>query len=104
VVAEVGIHAIRAKSIALTEYATALHDAWLAPPGCSIGSPRDSARRGSHLAIRHPEAKGLAGALIARGVIVDYRAPDSVRIGLSPLTTSFEDVHRGLAALRDLLT
>jgi len=104
VVAEAGIHATRAKSIALTEYAIALHDAWLAPPGCSIGSPRDSARRGSHLAIRHPEAKGLAGALIARGVIVDYRAPDSVRIGLSPLTTSFEDVHRGLAALRDLLT
>ena len=104
VVAEAGIHAIRAKSIALTEYAIALHDAWLAPPGCSIGSPRDSARRGSHLAIRHPEAKRLTGALIARGVIVDYRAPDSVRIGLSPLTTSFEDVHRGLAALRDLLT
>ena len=104
VVAEAGIHAIRAKSIALTEYAIALHAAWLAAPGCSIGSPRDSARRGSHLAIRNPEAKRLTGALIARGLIVDYRAPDSVRIGLSPLTTSFEDVHRGLAALRDLLT
>jgi kynureninase len=104
VVAEAGIDPIRAKSIALTEYAIALHDAWLAPLGCSIGSPRDSARRGSHLAIRHPEAKRLTGALIARGVIVDYRAPDSVRIGLSPLTTSFEDVYRGLAALRDLLT
>jgi kynureninase len=104
VVAEAGIAAIRAKSIALTAYAIALHDAWLAPLGCSIGSPRDSARRGSHVAIRHPDAKRLTAALIARAVIVDYRAPDSVRIGLSPLTTSFEDVHRGLATLRDLLT
>jgi len=104
VVAEAGIGAIRAKSIALTEYAIALHDAWLAPLGCSFGSPRDAARRGAHVAIRHPEAKRLTGALIARGVIVDYRAPDSVRIGLSALTTTFEDVHRGLAALRELLS
>jgi kynureninase len=104
VVAEAGIEAIRAKSMALTEYAIALHDAWLAPLGCSIGSPRDASRRGAHVSIRHPEAKRLTRALIDRGVIPDFRAPDSVRIGLSPLTTSFEDVHRGLAALRDLLT
>jgi len=103
VVAEAGIDNIRAKGIALTEYAIALVDAWLAPLGCSIGSPRDSARRGAHVSIRHPEAKRLTRDLIARGVIPDFRAPDSVRIGLSPLTTSFEDVHRGLEALRGLL-
>jgi len=103
VVAEAGIDAIRAKGIALTEYAIALHDAWLAPLGCAIGSPRDSSRRGAHVAIRHPDARRLTDALIDRGVIPDFRAPDSVRIGLSPLTTSFEDVHRGLATLRDLL-
>src|SRR6185295_17444975 len=103
VVAEAGIDAIRAKGIALTEYAIALHDAWLAPLGCAIGSPRDSSRRGAHVSIRHPEAKRLTRDLIARGVIPDFRAPDSVRIGLSPLTTSFEDVHRGLAALRELV-
>ena len=103
VVAEAGIEAIRAKGIALTEYAIALTDAWLAPLGCSIGSPRDSARRGAHVSIRHPEAKRLTRELIARDVIPDFRAPDSVRIGLSPLTTSFEDVHDGLLALRDLL-
>lgn len=103
VVAEAGIDAIRAKGVALTEYAIALHDAWLAPLGCSIGSPRDSSRRGAHVAIRHPEAKSLTAALIDRGVIPDYRAPDSIRIGLSPLTTSFDDVYRGLSALRDLL-
>jgi kynureninase len=104
VVAEAGIDAIRAKGIALTEYAIALHDAWLAPLGCSIGSPRDSARRGGHVSIRHPDAKRLTGELIARDVIPDFRAPDSVRFGLSPLTTSFADVCQGLAALRDLLT
>ena len=103
VVAEAGIDAIRAKSVALTEYAIALHDAWLAPLGCSIGSPRESTRRGSHVSIRHPEANRLTRSLIDRGVIPDFRAPDSVRIGLSPLTTSFEDVYRGLTELRNLL-
>ncbi len=103
VVAEAGIDRIRAKGIALSEYAIALVDAWLEPLGCTLGSPRDSSRRGAHVAIRHPEAKRLTGDLIARGVIPDFRSPDSVRIGLSPLTTSFEDVHRGLAAVRGLL-
>jgi kynureninase len=103
-VAEAGIEAIRAKSVALTEYAIALADAWLAPLGCSIGSPREAARRGGHVAIRHPEARRLTRALIERDVIPDFRAPDTIRIGLSPLSTSFDDVHRGLTALRDLLT
>lgn len=102
-VAEAGIEAIRAKSIALTEYAIALADEWLAPLGCSVGSPRNSQRRGGQVAIRHPEARRLTSALIERGVIPDFRAPDTVRIGLSPLSTSFDDVHRGLMTLRDLL-
>jgi kynureninase len=101
-VAEAGIDAIRAKGIALTEYAIALTDAWLAPLGASVGSPRESARRGAHVAIRHPDARRLTRAMIERGVIPDFRAPDSVRVGLSPLTTSFEDVNRGLGVLRDL--
>jgi kynureninase len=100
VVAEAGIGAIRAKGIALTEYAIALADDWLAALGCTIGSPRDSTRRGAQVSIRHREARRLTGALIAHGVIPDFRAPDSIRIGLSPLTTSFEDVHRGLGAIR----
>ena len=101
--AQAGIVAIRAKGIALTEYAIALHDAWLAPLGCEVGSPRDPARRGAHVAIRHPSARQLTRDLIARRVLPDFRAPDSIRIGLSPLTTSFVDVWRGLAVLRDLL-
>jgi kynureninase len=102
-VAEAGIQSIRAKGVALGEYAVSLLDAWLAPLGCSLGSPRSSAQRGAHIAIRHPDAERLVRALIARSVITDFRAPDSVRIGLSPLTTSFNDVHRGLATLRELL-
>jgi len=101
--AEAGIDRIRAKGIALTEYAISLHDAWLAPLGCTLGSPRDSSRRGAHVAIRHPDARHLTRELIARNVIPDFRAPDSIRIGLSPLTTSFEEIHRGMSALRDLL-
>jgi len=101
--AEAGIGATRAKGIDLTEYAIELLEAWLAPLGCSLGSPRDPARRGAHVAIRHPDAKRLTTDLIARGVIPDFRAPDSIRVGCSPLTTSFEEVHRGLTELCDLL-
>ena len=101
--AEAGIEGIRAKGVALTSYAVELLDGWLVQLGCSLGSPRDPARRGSHISIRHPDARRLTRALIDRGVIPDFRAPDSIRIGLSPLTTSFEDVHRGLGALREFL-
>ena len=102
--AEVGIDRTRAKGIVLTEYAIELVDAWLAPLGCKVGSPRDPSRRGAHVSIRHPDARRLTAELIARKVLPDFRAPDSIRIGLSPLSTSFEDVHRGLWALRSLLS
>ncbi|HEX2627151.1 MAG TPA: kynureninase [Candidatus Limnocylindrales bacterium] len=101
--AEAGMDAIRAKGIALTEYAIALTDELLAPLGCTVGSPRDGARRGAHVAIRHPAARRLTREMIGRGVIPDFRAPDSIRIGLSPLTTSFSDVRTGLETIRDLL-
>ena len=100
--AEAGIDAIRAKGIALTEYAIALHEAWLAPRGFTLGSPRETARRGSHVSVRRHDARELTGRLIAAGVVPDFRAPDSIRLGLSPLTTSFTDVARGLAVLADL--
>jgi kynureninase len=99
---EAGIEAIRAKGVALTEYAIALHDAWLAPLGFTLGSPRDSARRGSHVSVRRSDARDLTRALIEANVIPDFRAPDSVRLGLSPLTTSFTDVARGMAILARL--
>jgi kynureninase len=99
---DAGIDAIRAKGIALTEYAIALHDQWLAPLGFTLGSPREAARRGAHLSIRRSDARGLTRALIEAGVVPDFRAPDSIRLGLSPLTTSFTDVARGIATLTRL--
>jgi len=102
-VAEAGIDRIRAKGMALTEYAIALVDERLASRGVTIGSPRDKARRGAHVALRHPDARRLTAGLIDAGVVPDFRAPDSIRFGLSPLTTSFTDVARGIATLERLL-
>jgi kynureninase len=102
-VAEAGVTRIRAKGIALTEYAIALVDKRLGPLGVTVGSPRPAARRGAHVAVRHPDARRLTAGLIDAGVIPDFRAPDSIRLGLSPLTTSFGDVARGIHALQQLL-
>ena len=103
-VVEAGIDAIRHKSIGLTEYAIALIDDWLAPLGCSVGSPRAAGRRGSHVALVHPEARGLTQRMIADGVIPDFRTPDVIRLGLSPLTTRFTDVYDGLDRVRRMLS
>ena len=99
---DAGLNRIRAKSIALTEFATSLHDAWLVPLGFSLGSPRDPERRGAHIAVRRADAAALSAALTAKGVVTDYREPDSIRLGLSPLTTSFSEVQEGMRRLRDL--
>ena len=102
-VAEVGIDAIRAKSIALTEFAIELSDAVLAEYGVTIASPRDVARRGSHVTLRHDGFRELNGRLWEQGVIPDFRAPNGLRIGLSPLSTSFAELFAGLDAVRSLL-
>ncbi|HEY1778402.1 MAG TPA: kynureninase [Solirubrobacteraceae bacterium] len=97
-----GIERIRAKGMALTDYAIELADSWLQPHGIAVASPRDAHRRGAHVALARADAKQLCELLATRGVLADYRAPDVVRAGLSPLTTSFADVYDGLAALREL--
>jgi kynureninase len=101
-VAEAGIEAIRAKGMALTSYAVDLLDAKLAPLGFSLGSPRDPRRRGAHIAVRHARAEELCAALLAEGVVTDYRAPDSIRLGLSPLSTSFGDAWTAIDRLARL--
>ncbi|MFN6121411.1 MAG: kynureninase [Actinomycetes bacterium] len=97
--AEAGIHAIAAKASALTGYAIELCDAL----GLSVCTPREPARRGGHVSVVHPRARELTAALIERGVIPDFREPDVVRLGMSPLTTRFVDVHDGIATLSDLV-
>jgi len=103
VVGEAGIGRIRDKGVALTQYAITLADDRLAELGVSVASPRDPVRRGAHVALAHPAAQELCAALIARGVIVDFRRPDVIRYGLAPLTTRFVDVWDGVEALRELL-
>jgi kynureninase len=98
-VAEAGIDAIRAKSIALTEFLFGLLDRLDIP----ALSPRDSARRGSHITIEVPNAAGVARRLNAAGVIPDVRRPDLLRLGLSPLSTSFTEVFDGWSVLADVI-
>ena len=99
-----GMPAIRAKSEAGTEMMVALHDAWLAPLGFSLTTPRDPARRGGHVTVRHPEARTIAAAMREMiRVIPDFREPDSIRLAMSPLATSFVEVWDGFARLRDLV-
>lgn len=62
--------------------------------GLTIGSPRDPQRRGGHVTILHPDGYAVIQALIAEGVIGDFRAPDAMRFGFSPLYLSFEEVWR----------
>jgi kynureninase len=100
---QAGLHAIRAKSIALTEFAIEVSDEILGPLGVRLVSPRDPARRGSHVTLEHREFGVAAAQLWELGVIPDFRPPDGLRIGLSPLSTSFDELYRGLAVVRDVL-
>jgi kynureninase len=102
-VAQAGIERIRAKGIALTELAIELADTKLADRGVTIASPRDPAQRGAHVALAHPDAERLCAQLIERCVIPDFRRPDVIRCGFSPLSTRFVDVWDGIEALRALL-
>ncbi len=98
-----GIDAIRAKSLALTGLAVELTDRWLAPYGVTLASPREPARRGGHLTLRRADFAEVNAELWRRGVIGDFRAPDGIRLGLSPLTTSFAELVAGVSVLVDVL-
>ena len=104
VTAEAGIGPLREKSVAQCELIVELHDEWLTPLGFELGSPRDAARRGSHVAIRHDEAWPICRALIERAdVIPDFRGPDTIRLGVAPLYTRYVDVWDALDRLRGLV-
>lgn len=95
---EAGMETIRQKSIRLSTYLLELFEEKLAPLGFTLGTPGNAEDRGSHISIRHPEGYGIAQALIhpAKGepiVIPDFREPDYIRLGLTPLYTRFEDVY-----------
>jgi kynureninase len=100
---EAGIGALRAKGVLLTDYLITLADAWLMPLGCVLASPRDSARRGSHVCLRHPEAWRISQALVRAGVVGDYRTPDRLRLGPAPVNTRFTDVWDALDTTREII-
>jgi kynureninase len=102
--AEAGVARLYEKATALCELIVALHDDWLVPLGFSLGSPRDPARRGSHVSVRHDEAWPICRALIERAnVVPDFRGPDSIRLGVAPLYTRFVDVWDALDRLRGVV-
>jgi kynureninase len=102
---EAGIERLRRKSVRQTEYLIYLAEEWLFPLGFSLGSPRSSDQRGSHVSLRHPEGYRINRAMIespspAVKVIPDFRAPDNIRLGVAPLYTSFVEVHRAIERMR----
>lgn len=99
-----GIGAIEAKAALGTELMIALTDAWLAPYGAELGTPREANHRGGHIIITHPDAAKIALALRKiKNVVPDYREPSSIRLAISPLATSYVEVWDGFNRLRELL-
>ena len=97
----VDMQALRRKSVALTDLFIRLVDQEL--EGFAIVSPRDASQRGSQVSLAHPEGYAIMQALIARDVIGDYRAPDILRFGFTPLYVGFMDVWHAVATLKDVM-
>jgi kynureninase len=94
---------VQAKGRALGDLMIALADERLGSLGVGIASLRDGARRGNHVSLTHPEGYRIMQALIARGVIGDFRSPDVMRFGFGPLYVRYVDVFDAVAALEDIL-
>ncbi|UCH84238.1 MAG: kynureninase, partial [Candidatus Latescibacterota bacterium] len=97
IIEEAGIERIREKSLLMTAYMIDLVEELLtdAPYGFGILTPRESHRRGGHVALtRHEDALNIKEALGARGVVVDFRPPNVIRIAPSPLNSTFSDIWR----------
>ncbi|MGO4422823.1 kynureninase, partial [Streptomyces sp. MCAF7] len=104
VIERVPIGRLREKSVQLGVFAVELAEEWLAPHGFRLASPRDPARRGSHIALAHPEASRISRGLRSeKKVICDFRPPDRLRIGFAPLYTRFVDIWDGFDRLRALV-
>jgi kynureninase len=94
---------LREKSLALTQSFIAAVESEVQGPGLDLLTPREDARRGSQVSFRHPAGWPVMQALIARGIIGDFRAPDILRFGFAPLYTRFVDAWDAAAALADIL-
>lgn len=99
-----GMERVRAKSVALTEFAIRIVDESLSELGVQVASPRDPALRGGHVTIEHDRMQSVVAELWRRGVIPDFRPPRGLRIGLSPLSTGFTELATAMAHIAELLT
>ncbi len=98
---EVGIEAVRERSLELTEYLIRLADQHL--PEFEVVTPREAARRGGHVALAHPQARPLSLALRSRGIVPDYREPDILRLAPVALYNTETELDEMVWVLRELL-
>jgi kynureninase len=102
---EAGIDQIAEKAAIGTQMMIDLYDAWLAPLGIELNTSRVASERGGHISLVHPDAARICVALREiSNVIPDYRTPNSIRLAISPLTTSYVEVWDGFARIRDLVS
>ncbi|MGI8820495.1 MAG: kynureninase [Chthoniobacterales bacterium] len=101
-VEEAGLERMRTKSLALTEFLMRGVEEELTDLGFRIGTPREPARRGGHVSLRHAEAQPICLALRARGVIPDFRKPDVIRLAPSPLYNTFTELWEALQVLKEI--
>ena len=101
---EAGIDAIAHKAAVGTQMMIELYDAWLAPLGIELNTSRDANERGGHISLVHPDAAQICVAMrTISNVIPDYRTPNSIRLAISPLPTSYVEIWDGLERMRDLV-
>ena len=102
---EAGITQIEKKAAQGTAMMIELYEQWLAPLGFTLNTPRNHNQRGGHISLVHPEAEKIAIALRKfANVIPDYRVPNSIRVAISPLATSYVEVYDGFQRIRDLVS
>jgi kynureninase len=101
---EAGMGNVHVKSVQQTEYLIMLYEKQLQPLGFQLNSPRDAARRGSHVSFGHPDGWRINRALIEQmQVLPDFRAPDSIRLGVTPLYTAFDHIRQAVQRLRTVV-
>jgi kynureninase len=100
---EAGIDQVREKSIQITDYFIYLIDEYLTTFGFEVGSPRESSRRGGHVALVHEEAVRINEALKDEGIVPDFRKPNVIRLAPVPLYISYEEVFDVVMALKRIM-
>ena len=101
---DAGIDAIANKAAVGTQMMIELYDAWLAPLGLELNTSRNAKERGGHISLVHPDAAQICVAMrTISNVIPDYRTPNSIRLAISPLPTSYVEIWDGLERMRDLV-